>query len=136
MPFLSTKTLSPRSISYHGGLNESKRASQVERFRNSVRFFVATPSCGGHGLTLNEAHYVIFYNNGFKYAERLQAEDRNHRIGQARKVTYIDIQCLDSIDDRIAQALYNKGSVVEEFKGEVEKVKSKKGRLKKLIKSL
>lgn len=121
---------------YHGELNEAKRAGQVERFRNGARFFVATPSCGGHGLTLNEAHYVIFYNNGFKYAERLQAEDRNHRIGQARKVTYIDIQCLDSIDDRIAQALYNKGSVVEEFKGEVEKVKSKKGRLKKLIKSL
>ena len=121
---------------FHGKLNERKRAEQVQRFRASARFFLSTQSCGGHGLTLNEAHYVIFYNNAFKYSERLQAEDRCHRIGQEHKVVYIDIQCSDSIDDRIASALASKGGLVAEFKQEVDKVKGKKGRLKKLIKSL
>ena len=121
---------------FHGSINEKNRAEQVELFRAGARFFVATPSCGGHGLTLNEAHYVVFYNNGFKYSERLQAEDRCHRIGQQHKVVYIDVICEDSIDERIMSALDSKGDVVEEFKAEVDKIKGKKERLKKLIKSL
>lgn len=112
------------------------REAEIEKFRGSARFFVATQSCGGHGLTLNEAHYVIFYNDGFKWAEREQAEDRCHRIGQEHKVTYISIVCADSIDERIQTALLRKGSVVEDFKREVEKIKDQKGELKELIKNL
>lgn len=121
---------------FYGALSEQKRGQQVERFRDTARFFLATQSCGGHGLTLNESHYVIFYNNAFKYSERLQAEDRCHRIGQDCPVTYIDIHCSCSIDDRISDALAKKGSVVAEFKCEVDRVKDKKGALRKLVKSL
>lgn len=108
---------------YHGNLSEKQRTEEIKKFRTSARFFLATPSSGGHGLTLNEAGYVIFYNNGFKYSERLQAEDRNHRIGQSRSVLYIDIVCMNSIDERIAKALAKKESVVDAFKREIEKVK-------------
>lgn len=45
---------------FHGGLTEKERYNEIGRFRRSARFFLATYSCGGHGLTLNEAHYVIF----------------------------------------------------------------------------
>ena len=93
-------------------------------------------ACGGYGLTLNEAHYVIFYNNGFKFAERIQKEDRNHRIGQVHKVVYIDLVCEKSIDERIMSALDSKGDVVEEFKREVDKIKDRKERLKKLVETL
>ncbi len=121
---------------FYGGLNEKKRAAQVELFRDKARFFIATPSCGGHGLTLNEAHYVIFYNNGFKYSERLQAEDRCHRIGQEHKVVYIDLVCSGSIDDRIMSALASKGNVVEEFRDEVDRIKGQKEKIRELIKKL
>jgi SNF2 family DNA or RNA helicase len=121
---------------FYGDLNERRRQHEVEKFRNGARFFLATQSCGGHGLTLNEAHYVIFYNNAFKYSERLQAEDRCHRIGQEHKVTYIDIHCSNSIDDRIAAALAEKGSTVHAFRREVDKVKNQKGKLRRLIESL
>jgi SNF2 family DNA or RNA helicase len=122
---------------FYGDLNEARRAAEIERFRGSARFFVATPSCGGHGLTLNEAHYVIFYNNGFKYAERIQAEDRCHRIGQANKVVYIDIWSDAGIDGRIRDALWSKGNAVEQFKKEIDLVKaSSKEKLKTLIQSL
>ena len=121
---------------FYGALQPKKRTEQVEVFRGMARFFLATQSCGGHGLTLNEAHYVIFYNNAFKYSERLQAEDRCHRIGQEDRVTYIDLVCSDSIDERIQSALANKGNLVEEFKAEVNKVKDEKPKLRELIKAL
>jgi len=121
---------------YHGKLNEKQRNNEEKKFHTDARFFVGTPQCGGHGLTLNEARHVIFYNNAFNYSDRLQAEDRCHRIGQEYKVTYIDIHCSNSIDDRIAVALANKGNTVDSFRREVDKVKAKKDRLRELIKSL
>lgn len=117
---------------FHGGLSERKRNEQLARFRGDTRFLLATQSCGGHGLTLNEACYVIYYNNAFKYSERLQSEDRCHRIGQERTTTYIDIQCANSIDDRIARALAAKGDTVKAFREEVAKAKDAK-RLKDII---
>lgn len=121
---------------FHGGLGEKERNGEIDRFRNEAKFFLATQSCGGHGLTLNEAHHVIFYNNAFKYSERLQAEDRCHRIGQDHRVVYIDLQCTPSIDDRIAASLAKKGNLVRDFRYEVDKVKDKKPKLRELIRAL
>jgi len=121
---------------FHGGIKEKDRPAQVGLFRGPARFFVSTPSCGGHGLTLNESHFVIFYNNGFKYSERLQAEDRDHRIGQEHDVTYIDIYCSGSIDDRINKALSNKENAAASFRQEVEKSQGDKNKLRELIKGL
>ncbi|MFZ3132737.1 MAG: DEAD/DEAH box helicase [Desulfosporosinus sp.] len=121
---------------FHGEIKERDRPRQVALFREQARFFVSTPSCGGHGLTLNESHFVIFYNNGFKYSERLQAEDRDHRIGQEHDVTYIDIHCSCSIDDRISKALATKEDAATSFREEVEKTQGDKNRLRELIKNL
>ena len=127
----------PESVAlFYGKLNEAQRTASVDRFCNGARFFVATQSCGGHGLTLVQARYVIFYNNEFKYATRLQAEDRCHRIGQERDVHYIDLVCANSIDERIMSALSAKGDAVRQFKGEIDKVKHKKTDIKKLIEGL
>lgn len=117
-----------------GKLSERERNEQIAEFRNEARFLVVNQASGGHGLTLNEAHYVIFYNNGFKYSERMQAEDRCHRIGQESPVTYIDIECCCSIDERISKALAKKENAVAKFRSEVEKVK--KDKIKELIKAL
>jgi len=135
------KSLNEPYALFYGKVKEKDRSKQIDFFKKEARFFIATQSCGGHGLTLNEANYVIFYNNGFKYSERDQAEGRCHRIGQTTKVLYIDIICRDSIDIRINNALYNKSSLVKEFKKEVDKIKNQQsnGRnknLKQLIKGL
>jgi SNF2 family DNA or RNA helicase len=132
-----TEALGSENVAqFYGKVNLKNREKSILDFKNEKRFFLATESCGGHGLTLNESNYTIFYNNGFKYAERMQAEDRNHRIGQAKPVTYIDIICKDSIDERIDQAIYSKGSVVQDFKREIDLIKNKKGTLKNLVKGL
>ncbi|MFA6724715.1 MAG: helicase-related protein, partial [Lentisphaeria bacterium] len=112
---------------FHGGISERRRARELERFRSGkARIFLATPQCGGHGLTLNEASTVIFYSNGFKFSERIQAEDRTHRIGQNRSVLYIDLWAYCGIEDRIRTALSDKSDVVESFRREIEAIKDTK----------
>lgn len=112
------------SVSQFHGLT-TDRGSQIDQWRRGSRFLVASPKCGGRGLTLNECAYTIFYNNDFPYRVREQAEARNHRIGQTRKPTYIDLICRESIDDRIFSALIKKENLVQAFKKEMDKLKGK-----------
>lgn len=110
------------------------RASELSDWRNDKRFLIISPKCGGRGLTLNEAAYTIFYNNDFPYRLREQAEDRNHRIGQQRRPTYIDLVCSGSIDDRIFRSLRKKENLVQAFKRELDKLKTGNQRRQKLMK--
>lgn len=110
---------------FYGDLSERERAAELERFRNQARFLVATPATGGYGLTLNEAAHVVYYTNGFKYSERIQSEDRCHRIGQTQPVTYIDLVASGTIDQRIQDALARKESLIDGFKRRIAQVKDK-----------
>ena len=85
---------------------------------------------------MNEASTVIFYNNSFKYSERLQAEDRCHRIGQMKKVHYIDIVCAGSIDERIMESIDKKESVLYSFRREIDAAQKDKDKLRELIRRL
>lgn len=122
---------------YYGDLNEQERSGSLAHWRENGRFLVASMATGGHGLTLNESAYTIFYENEFKYAHRLQAEDRNHRIGQARRTTYIDIVGRCGIEERIMAALASKGDAVADFRRKVQALKGLQGKkLKKEVASL
>lgn len=122
---------------FHGDLAENQRNRELDRWRQSARFLVATQGAGGHGLTLNEARHVVFYANGFKYSERLQAEDRCHRIGQERRPLYIDLDAGSGIERRIFKALRRKGNALEDFRRQVERVKAtNKQRLRQLVQTL
>jgi len=108
---------------FYGDIPVRERETELLHFRGHARFFVATQSCGGHGLTLNEANHVIFYADGFKYSERLQAEDRCHRIGQEKPVTYITIQSDAGIEERIDKSLLRKSNALLDFQREIDKIK-------------
>jgi superfamily II DNA or RNA helicase len=113
----------PGAALYYGELSEHEREAELARFRGGdSRFLIATQATGGHGLTLNEAHYHVFYENEFKYSHRIQAEDRSHRIGQTQPVTYIDLWSRSGIDERIQKALAKKEDVVKAFRREVKKI--------------
>lgn len=92
---------------YYGKTSDEMRARSLDNFHNnpSCRFFVGTPSTGGRGLTLVESSTTIYYSNGYKLEDRLQSEDRNHRIGQKNNVTIIDIVCNRTVDERIVKIL-------------------------------
>ncbi|MDD2286498.1 MAG: helicase-related protein, partial [Paludibacter sp.] len=120
---------------FTGDTPQKERQKEVEKFRGPAQFFVSTQSCGGHGLTLNEAENVIFYTNSFKYSERLQAEDRCHRLGLDHNVQYYDI-IGPGIDEKIWESLSRKENVADSFKREVDAVKDNKAKLKELVKLL
>lgn len=113
---------------FHGGLSERERSAQLALFRQQARFLVATMQSGGHGLNLTEANHVIFYENEFKYATRLQAEDRCHRIGQTLPVTYLDLVACCKIEQRIQEALRKKGGTVNDFRRQIDAIKDKRGK--------
>jgi len=122
---------------YTGKQNEKQKELAKQSFKaGDAQFFIATPSSGGHGLTLNEAGTVIFYDNSFKYAERIQAEDRCHRIGQDKKVHYIDIVCSNSIDERIMSAISDKEDTLHSFQSEIDAVQGNKDKLKEFVRRL
>jgi SNF2 family DNA or RNA helicase len=104
---------------YHGAISSRDRAGNLARWRENGGFLVASQGIGGHGHTFNEAAYSIFYADGYKFSERIQAEDRNHRIGQDRRPVYTSLICSGSIDDKVSAALARKGNAMEEFQQRV-----------------
>lgn len=71
-------------------------------------FIANLESSAREGLTLNEASTTIYYSNTPKLLNRLQSEDRNHRIGQTRSVTYIDLLAERTLDARLLTTLRGK----------------------------
>jgi SNF2 family DNA or RNA helicase len=67
---------------------------------------------------LTAANTVIYYSNGYDLEKRLQSEDRAHRIGQKKNVTYVDIICEDTIDEKIVKALRDKINIASQVLGE------------------
>ena len=78
-----------------------------------TRFFVSKASSGGKGLTLNISDLVIYYSNTFKYVDREQSLKRNHRIGQDKHVTYIDLCIEKSIDEDVLETLLEKRNLAD-----------------------
>lgn len=105
---------------YHGGQNLEQSQEAIERFRNdpTCEFFVATQSKGGYGITLVEATYVVYFSNNYDLEKRLQSEDRTHRSGQTRSVTYVDIVTPGTVDEKIIKALREKKSVADLVTGD------------------
>ena len=48
----------------------------------------------------------------------MQSEDRAHRIGQKKTVTYIDLIAEDTIDEKIVEALRKKIDIASQVMGE------------------
>lgn len=63
------------------------------------------------GMTLTAATAEIFYQNSYSYANRMQAEDRAHRIGQDKSVIIYDIIVKNTIEEKIKQAIDRKQNI-------------------------
>jgi SNF2 family DNA or RNA helicase len=107
-------------VDYYGLTPKETRQPNIKRFMNDpkCRFFVGTPATGGYGITLTAANTVIYYSNGYDLEKRLQSEDRAHRIGQTKSVTYVDLMADDTVDEKIVKALRKKINIASEVLGE------------------
>ena len=107
-------------VDYYGLTPQEDRQPNIKKFQSDpkCRFMVGTPSTGGYGITLTAANTVIYYSNGYDLEKRLQSEDRAHRIGQRKPVTYVDLICDDTVDEKIVKALRKKINIASEVLGE------------------
>ena len=107
-------------VDYYGLTPKEVRQDHITKFQNDpkCRFFIGTPSTGGYGITLTAANTVIYYSNGYDLEKRLQSEDRAHRMGQKKPVTYVDINAEDTVDEKIVKALRSKIDIASQVLGE------------------
>ena len=109
------------AATYYGATEGEERQKIVTRFQDpdsELRFFIGQPKTGGYGLTLTAASTMIYYSNSYDLEVRLQSEDRAHRIGQTKSVTYIDLITPKSVDEKIVTALRNKIDIATQVLGE------------------
>ena len=107
-------------VDYYGLTPQEDRQENIQRFQNDpkCRFLIGTPQTGGYGITLTAANTVIYYSNGYDLEKRLQSEDRAHRIGQKKSVTYVDLIAEKTVDEKIVKALRKKINIASEVLGE------------------
>lgn len=111
-------------VTYYGETSYQDRLAAIAAFQDKqVRVFIANQQSGGTGITLTAASVVIYYSNSFSLHDRLQSEDRCHRIGQkSAHVLYIDLLARNTIDELILDVLQNKLSIAEAITSFVSKV--------------
>lgn len=107
-------------VLYYGDVNEADRQSAIDRFQTDpgVRIFIGQIQTGGMGITLTAASTEIYVSNTFTLADRLQSEDRAHRIGQKNNVNIIDVVCRKTVDDFILKTLNNKKNLADVITGD------------------
>jgi len=94
------------------GVDIYTRNSLVDKFqKGSIQVIIGTASTGGLGINLTKAERVIYYANDYSLINRLQSEDRAHRVGQKNKVSYYDLLARDTIDVSILKVLMAKKNV-------------------------
>lgn len=96
-----------------GNTPQEARQSMVDIFQKSsvLRFFVSNHSVGGAGITLTSATLAVYYSNTFNLEDRLQSEDRIHRIGQVHPCMYVDISSDLAVDKSLIESIARKSSL-------------------------
>lgn len=101
-------------VEYHGRVKKADRPAAIDAFEHGeASVFVGQQQAGGTGITLIAASYVAYFSNTYSLRDRLQSEDRAHRIGQKKTVVYYDFAAIDTIDEEIIQSLTIKGEVAD-----------------------
>lgn len=98
-----------------GSVPHGKRDGLVQRFQNDPKekIFIAQIQAGSLGIDLTAASVAIFYSLDYNAANYWQAQDRIHRHGQTKKVTYYHLVVPRTIDTLTLQILKEKGNIAE-----------------------
>jgi hypothetical protein len=120
-----------KAVRYDGKVDDDGRIAAKAAFKGDpdCQFFVANPAAAGEGLTLLgdqsdkaaeelACKTCIYYTNSYNLQQRLQSEDRCHRIGQKWPVQYIDICASDTVDERVAFNLKTKFDIAAQVTGD------------------
>ena len=101
-----------------GGMSDEEIQSAKEKFNaGTARVMVCQSSAAKYGHTLlgsedAPCHTTVFYENSFSLDDRIQIEDRNHRIGQKYGVNVIDLPS-SAVELRVIKALQQKQDIAK-----------------------
>ena len=97
-----------------GGTSPTELNNILGAFRSGqYKYLVAHPKTIGHGVTLVNCSYAIFYSLSYSWQEWFQACCRIHRIGQHSPVEYISLVAHKSIDEVIYRAVQRKDNMAK-----------------------
>jgi SNF2 family DNA or RNA helicase len=114
------KEFGPKSVAKFYGQNRSTRHLDEARFLGDpdCMYMIASQGAGMRGNTWVNANLNIYDSNTYDLEQRQQSEDRTHRKGQTRRVTYVDLMTEDTVDFRFVHALRNKYDLATQVTGE------------------
>lgn len=115
---LICKALGSAASRFDGHFKGIARTAQLESWeRGDTQHLVSNAKVGGTGLTLNQAHDVLFNAVDVDSVEFKQAQDRCHRPGQHNPVNYTYLIAKDTCDEKIVDSLIANEDVVQRIFG-------------------
>jgi SNF2 family DNA or RNA helicase len=110
------------ALALNGSMPIERREEVISWFLNNPedRVLVATPGAAKEGLTLTAANHVIFYDRTYSLDDYLQAQDRIHRLSQAKTCFVYNLIMQDSIDEWIDALLEQKRLAAQLTQGDID----------------
>ena len=91
---------------FYGGTPNHERHKIIEDFQcGRYDIFIGNTATAGFGLNLQISTLQYYFSNDFRTENRLQAEDRSHRIGVKVPVVYKDIIVKGTVDEKIYKSI-------------------------------
>jgi len=100
-------------VCVYTGSNVKDREEHKQRFIDSTEhtIMMGTIAALGTSHTLTVARNIIFYDDPWNEATKIQAEDRAHRPGTTHSVNIYTLIAKDTIDEVVDGIVYSKGDM-------------------------
>ena len=94
----------------------SRKQEVLDKFMEDGKsVLIVQLQSGKEGLTLTNCHNVVYFSHSFSYTDRIQSEDRCHRIGQTSKVNYYSLFNAYGGEDVMFSKHLNKSKNIEKI---------------------
>ena len=123
------------AMSITGEKSQAERKQLIEDFRDGkFNVLYITYGCGSFGLNLQFCNNMIFAENIWDYAHKIQAEARIYRMGQEKEVHYYNLECAGvGLEELFRNCLENKENILYMVNREIQNTK---GGVKEFVKKL
>ncbi|HVU15518.1 MAG TPA: DEAD/DEAH box helicase [Candidatus Didemnitutus sp.] len=112
----------------YGEVSSEDRTKAVARFQESAgpMVLLANPAVAATGFTMTASNVAIYETMSWRYDFFAQSQDRNHRIGQLRDVTYLRLIAGGTVDEQIVKRVEKKAQAAAAMLDGAEKLADEK----------
>lgn len=108
------------AVRYDGAVRDDDRTEAIRAFQaGEAKVFIGQPQAAGLGITLTKGDHVVYYTCNHRAEDRMQSEDRSHRIGREGTVYYWNLIGLGTLDGKIAASNGRKETTMFEILDEL-----------------